>query len=286
MSYDLFLGPRRGTFELVQFTDYFRSRDHYEQSEWEALYRNPDSGAYFAFNFTPPKESEERPLPISFNINFFRPSYFILEAGMEVTAFVRYFDLLVFDPQIDGMGEGEFQCDLLIKGWNEGNCFAFSGFLKKPNAIREVATYPTAMLTNAWRWNLARSERQAQAGDEKFVPRIGFVRIGGTARSFVVWPDGIPTIIPPVDYLIRERLRPAPRSAPDLALLPLRQARPVLERHGTIAADASFMPSYDGEPPDEVVRFLQSLPAHAEEFAFLGNDQVLDLELVEQFVPR
>jgi hypothetical protein len=287
MSYDLFLGPRSGQFERDRFADYFGSRDHYRLSEQEAFYQNPDSGVYFGFEFAPAKDSQEQPLPVSFNINFFRPSYFILEAELEVSTLVRHFDLIVFDPQVDGMEEGEYQSDLLIKGWNGGNLWAFATFLKRSVGASELTIYPTAMLTEIWRWNVARSERQAQAGDEKYVPRVGFLRIDGMARSFVFWPDGIPTIVPPVDYLIvgREQLCPASGSAPDQALLTWRQARPVLERHGTVAADNSFVPNY-GRAPDEVVRFLQSLAAHAGEFEFLQSDKVLDLELVEQLAPK
>jgi hypothetical protein len=283
MSYDLFLGPRSGQLDLGQLANYFGSRDHYRLSEQQAFYLNPDSGVYLGFEFEPASKDSD-PLPVSFNINFFRPSYFILEAELEVCALVRHFDLIVFDPQVDGMGEGEYQSDLLIKGWNSGNHFAFASFLKKPAEARKLATYPAATLTDIWRWNLARSKRQAQAGDGKYVPRAGFLRIDGTARSFAFWPDGIPTVIPPVDYLIvgREQLRPVPGSAPDQALLTWRQARPLLERHGAVAADNSYVPKYD-RAPDEVVRFLRSLPAHAGKFEFLSSDQVLDVELVEQF---
>jgi hypothetical protein len=60
----------------------------------------------------------------------------------------------------------------------------------------------------------------------------------------------------------------------------------VLDRHSTIAADNSFLPNYDREPPDELASFLRSLPAHAREPEYLQNDQVLDMELVEQFARK
>ncbi len=288
MSYDLFLGPWSGRLDRGRLASYFGSRVHYRLNEQEAFYLNPDSGVYFAFEFAP-EAKESDPLPVGFNINFFRPSYFILEAELEVSAFVRHFDLMVFDPQVDGMvGEGEYQSDLLIKGWNSGNLLAFSAFLKEPEGARGLAIYPSAALTDIWRWNLARSERQARAGEDKFVPRVGFFRIEGMAKSFALWPDGIPTIIPSVDYLLvaRKQLCSASGTAIDQALLTWRQALPVLDRHSTIAADNSFLPNYDREPPDELVSFLRSLPAHVGEPEFLQNDQVLDMELVEQFAHK
>jgi hypothetical protein len=284
MSYDLFLGPRSGQLDRGRLANYFGARAHYRLSEQQAFYLNPDSGVYFGFEFDPASKDSD-PLPISFNINFFRPSYFILEAELEASAFVRHFDLTVFDPQVDGMGEGDYRSDLLIKGWNSGNRFAFSAFLKKPADARELAIYPTAMLTDIWRWNLARAERQAQAGEEKFVPRVGFLRIDGMAKSFVLWPDGIPTIIPPVDYVlvVRKQLCSAPGFATDQALLTWRQARRALGRHSMVAADNSLLPNYDREPPGELASVLRSLPAHPGEPEYLQNDQVLDKELVEQF---
>ncbi len=150
MSYDLFLGPRSAQFERRRFADYFGSRDHYQLSEQDAFYQNPDSGVYFGFEFAPvPKDSQEQSLPVSFNINFFRPSYFILEAELEVSALVRHFGLIVFDPQVDGMEEGEYQSDLLIKGWNGGNLCAFATFLKKIGST--FRAYPT-MVERRTKW--------------------------------------------------------------------------------------------------------------------------------------
>jgi hypothetical protein len=34
------------------------------------------------------------------------------------------FDCVVLDPQTDGMGQGEYQSDKLLSGWNFGNEFA------------------------------------------------------------------------------------------------------------------------------------------------------------------
>jgi hypothetical protein len=77
------------------------------------------------------------------------------------------------------------------------------------------------------------------------VPRISFLRIDGKANSAAVWPDGIPTVIPPVDYLIIARrqlaLTQKPSNAEDHALLAWEIARPLLGRHGMVAADKSIV---------------------------------------------
>src|ERR1017187_9345413 len=133
MSYDLFLHCRDGTYDRPQFLEFFQAREWYKIGTGQVWYENEDTGVYFSIELSEPSEKGEPPqLPISLNINVFRPSYFIAEVETEVTALVHRFDMLVFDPQVDGTGEGEFQRELLIAGWSEGNEFAFSSFLKDP----------------------------------------------------------------------------------------------------------------------------------------------------------
>jgi hypothetical protein len=238
----------------------------------------------------PPEDPDEEHLPISFNINYFRPSYFILEAELEVTAFVRQFDLLVFDPQMDGMEGDEYQSHLLIKGWNCGNEFAFASFLRKRKAARELATLPAATLMDYWRWNRGRAERQAQVGDTKSIPRIAFVRVGGEARGAAFWPDGgVPTVIPHVAYLIVDQEKIGSERQPgeeNHALVAWEVARSLLERYHFIETDNSFVLDDGAQPPSDLARSIRSLPAYTGEFAPLSADEVLDRELVEKYARK
>jgi hypothetical protein len=137
----------------------------------------------------------------------------------------------------------------------------------------------------SWRWNLGREERQSKFHDAKFVPRIAFLRIDGKAKTAAVWPDGIPTVIPPVDYLIivRRHLNQKSGRAEDHALLAWEAVRPLLGRYGLVCDDQSIMLNYDREPPADVRSFLQSLPSHTGELAYFGAAEVLDSELVEKY---
>ena len=103
MSYDLFLQCHDDSYDRGQFLEYFRAREWCKIQGSQAWYQNEDTGAYFSFELSEPSETEEPPqLPISLNVNFFRPSYFIAEVETEVTALVHQFDMIVFDPQIPG----------------------------------------------------------------------------------------------------------------------------------------------------------------------------------------
>ena len=86
-----------------------------------------ETGIYFHFFFQTQETTEDdgdeprEYFPVAFNVNYFRPSYFILEAESEIMAFVKHFDLLVSDPQCEGMGQGEYDAAKLVRGWNFGN---------------------------------------------------------------------------------------------------------------------------------------------------------------------
>jgi hypothetical protein len=139
VSYDLFFKSRVGLFDQTRFVEYFRLRDHYEVASTQVWYKNEDTGVYFSVEF-----QETEALPVALSINFFRPTYFILEAEPEITDFVRHFDLVVSDPQIHGMGEGEYQIDLLISGWDHCNEFACSAFVNDTTQRGDVLSLPRA----------------------------------------------------------------------------------------------------------------------------------------------
>ena len=114
MSYDLFLRSRSLAVSPGAFFDYFRGRARYKVENKQAWYQNEESGVYFAFEYADADERDgPHPYRFSFTINFFRPSYFILEAEPEVTALVDRFDFLVSDPQTKGMGDGVYAPELL-----------------------------------------------------------------------------------------------------------------------------------------------------------------------------
>lgn len=205
------------------FAAYFTSRKHYAINGSQAWYSNEDTGVYFSFEFdlrtVPPDDwaefadddgtiEEWFPSIASFNINYNRPRFFAFEAAPEVAAFVNNFNLLVDDPQIDGMGRDGFSTEKFAAGWNRGNRWATPAVrLHSPNDDAPL-TYPTERLLAIWRWNLARVDRQSEVGESVFVPKISFAVHEGRVCSFAVWPDAIPTLLPEVDIvmIIRDEL--------------------------------------------------------------------------------
>ncbi|MDD5260259.1 MAG: hypothetical protein PHD76_00260 [Methylacidiphilales bacterium] len=131
MSYDLYFTSPKISRE--EFTSYFRSRSSYEVSDQQALYQNQDTGVYFSFDYTESEPVDEGAIKSSaaFNLNFYRPHFFALEAVDEVTAFVEHFKFLIHDPQNDGMENGPYSPEVFLKGWNHGNEFGYAAVLQQ-----------------------------------------------------------------------------------------------------------------------------------------------------------
>ena len=86
---------------------------HGEQGFADAEYRNEDTDVYCRFDYDPgrfrreetesiedlPDEPDPCPmLPVAFDLNYYRPHPFGVEAEMQVKAFVAAFDLRVVRP--------------------------------------------------------------------------------------------------------------------------------------------------------------------------------------------
>lgn len=236
MSYDLFFKPNdRLTREA--FESYFSGRNRYELTENQAWYRNEDTGVYLLFEWDsdPEQDFDEESagsFPVSFNINYFRPHIFGLEAEPELTAFIAHFDLSIFDSQLDGMSEGPYSGEGFLKGWNVGNRFAAGVMAEKSGD--NTLTLPEAELTRTWRWNFEREKLQGRLGPNVFVPKIMFMNQDGVVKSLATWVDGIPLALPRVDMIVLAREELAPRHffffrRTGLALVPWEEAGSVLE---------------------------------------------------------
>lgn len=288
MSYDLYLKPRNGVVDQQKIVKYFSSRANYKVDPPQAWYMNEDTGVYFVFELQNDQEDDgTESYPLALNINYFRPSNFIEEAEPEITAFVQAFDMVVLDPQNNGMGEGEYSPALLKTGWNEGNDFGYSAILREPENRQNLASLPKALLFKAWSWNVDRQRLQNELGESKFVPRIMFIRLDGEVKTAAVWPDGIPIAVPEVDFLIVPRKDLAPRKlfrrAEDRTIVALNDALPILQKHAMKSALGVLILDYN-TPTAEISKYVMSLPADKREIQGLVADQVLDRELVEKYV--
>jgi hypothetical protein len=188
---------------------------------------------------------------------------------------------------MEGMGDGEYSAEKLFSGWNCGNAFGYTSILRDESNRSGMFHLPAEQLHNAWRWNYLRSQVQARFGETKFVPRIMFMKLGGSTVTAAVWPDAIPIVITNVDYLCVPRKELAPtkffRKKEDTTFVAWDIALPVLLQHGTQNEDGSICLNYMTPPPD-VVKFVQSLTPEKRVVTGLSADRVLDREIYERSI--
>jgi hypothetical protein len=294
MSYDLYFRLRStgSQFQRESFVGYFKDRPHYEVKESHAWYSNEDSGVYFSFEYSERSEESDAEnetdsslLPVAFNLNYFRPHPFGLEAEPEVATFVREFDLTVSDPQLSGMGDGEYTKDGFLRGWNAGNAFGYRAIVSQDSA-RRYLTLPASRIEALWRWNFDCERRQNEIGDSEFVPRIFFLDQGGEVRTCVAWGDGIPILLPVVDVVLVPRQRLAPRRSSgaksEIVVFTWEEVQPIIRRFRMVPGEPeSYELFYDATPPD-IERSIREKQPPREMPKGVGFDQVLDQELVEQ----
>ena len=289
MSYDLDLKPRSGDFSQDRFLSYFQSRAPYVVQGQQAWYENEDTGVYFSFE-THAAEAEgadadlAAAYPVSFNMNFCRPSFFALEAEPELSRVIREFDFVALDPQTDG--QGDYDPARFLSEWRAGNEFGYSAMFGDPDRRPDVAALPRARLERIWRWNHARGQRQRELGDSIFVPRIMFFKDDPVVKPAVVWTDGIPRAFPSeVDAVVVYLNALAPkkffRRKETVARASWESIRPLIERFGR-SDDEAIVGTYS-TPPPEVVSFLQSLTPTSQPLVGVNADSVLDAELVAKY---
>lgn len=287
MSYDLFVKPIKGSFSDVAFREYFSARKHYSLEGCQAWYQNEDTGVYFLFELQDQDDVEdgEEYYPVAFNMNYFRPSYFVYEAEPEVRAFINEFSMLVDDPQTQGMGTGKYNSEDFFTGWLHGNEFGYSAVLKDQP---DVCTLPQQQLRDAWQWNFNKQALQDTVTDDVFVPGIMLLNYNGTPVTAAVWPDAIPSVIPKVDILLIGRKELAPRrlfkKAEDMAIGSWAVFQSILERHKTKMHDNAYYLYYESVPQEFKMAVKALSPSADGDLEGLGSDQVLDREIVQKYV--
>jgi hypothetical protein len=300
VSYDLrfLVAADQNPPEPQALREYFRSRRWYEDQGDQLWYADEDTGVYFSFDVGAdddepgPEEPAASggdgltPTCLSFNLNYFRPHVFGLEAEQELAAVTSRFSLLVDDPQVRGMGRGAFRSAGFLAGWDAGNLAAHRALLSSAHDGHVPLAHhslPAATLERAWRWNYDRQGLQDTLGGV-FVPKISFVQQGGAARTFAVWGDAIPVALPDVDLLVLVRDELAPRrlfrKARDLCLVAASEAEPLLRRGRRVGGPSAH--TLFERVDLAAVEFFRGRAPYAARLEGLPQDLVLTRELLEQ----
>jgi hypothetical protein len=306
MSYDLYFrsctSGNEPTWEEMRA--YFQEREYYQVSDVQAFYDNENTGVSFSFNEHDVERSSSGPvdirgdrpyldlLPVAFNINYFRPHIFGLEAERELTMFVAHFDLLVYDPQIDGMADGIYTPGGFLKGWNSGNDFAHSAlFSASPSS--EIYALPTEKIEGYWRWNYA-YERLTEEYEDMglFVPRIWFVTYRGKLRSAVSWAEGIEIALPMVDLILTyrspSRLAKFAGAKPEQLVIKVADILPKLDRFERRSDPYDHLlvefGGDAGRTSSELAKLFQGRHGNWDELRRVAPERVLNAEIVDKYL--
>jgi hypothetical protein len=307
MSYDLSLYRREGAGPLKEeFESYCKSRSCFTVDGTHVGYGNDKTGVYFGFDYYDGTGRTDADDPmagrehIHFNLNYYRPHIFGLEAEQTLTRLVKALDLVVSDPQSEGMGDGEYTPEGFLRGWNTGNRFAHQAYLaleqRGEKIIGHQHVLPAKTLRACWEWTYGINTLYDRVHDDDidvFIPRVMFALCDGALRTLCVWPQLIPTALPAVDRILvlRDQL-PAHLAEGTNTTRALVTWQQVCE-----AASGFERESWKGleyvlldygtaeEAPDELIDFVRALPAYDGTIQGIATDQILDEELVRECAP-
>lgn len=290
MSYDLFLKSDKITRD--SFEKYFLSKPFYEIDKDQACYTNEDTGVYFSFEINDGEDDDsEFSYQAAFNINYFRPHVFALEAEPELKAFIDHFGCDIDDPQNKGMNDGIYSAEGFIRGWNNGNEFSYRSILNMQDADVNPQTKPAEELEKIWSWNKNRRVLDEKLTEDIFIPKIMFGVIDGQFGTFSVWPDAIPTLIPKTDFLYIPRSELAPKAGwfkkkeDDFAFISFSKALPLIAQFSVADFDLSAYKLPVNNLPKTIVGFVKGLEKFEGQIEGIGADQVLNSELVDKYKP-
>jgi hypothetical protein len=274
MSYDLmFMAGSGKKIDRKAFRAHFGGRKNYEVGKEQAVYQNEDTGVYFIFD-----EPEDG--VVAFNLNYFRPHVFALEAALELEQFAAALEAVVNDPQGEMEDGGTFSIEGFLRGWTEGNRLAFRAMLKERS--EPVHTWPAQRIREVWDWNHARPEMQEQAGESLFVPGIFAVESNGAVLSVAIWPPECTILMPAVDAVLVPVAQSGEPSE-EMALVDWAELLPLVQAYQEPSGEglARYRLAFEEWPP-EIAEFLGKAREPMAEMNGITLDQVLDRELVEE----
>jgi hypothetical protein len=212
MSFDLWFSTkdRSRIVDVDDIKSWFAMRPNYDKEALEShqgVYQNDDTGVYFIFEFGNCIDSDDHlssvhvPQIVLF-LNFLRPRFFAMECANEIQDLVQHFSLEVSDQQEATDEFLEFNADKFINSYVKSNRWAIAEMGSRDELNLQIK--PSNELETVWRWNYNKRSRASLLEVDVFIPRIVWFVSDTKVSSGFVWPEGIPTLMPPSDavYLV------------------------------------------------------------------------------------
>lgn len=219
MSFDLYFYKRKDNqLTEQQVAEYLNDNIPHNNSEhprqWS--YENPATGVYFLIDWNEPDDDPEnieifdsfqdyQYLNFSFSINFFRPRFFGFEIFPIIEKFINDLDLYVLDPQdeTDPDNPRKFPHGYFQEQWIRHNDKVTLDQFDELNFL----FLPVEKSNYLWWFQTHREELQESLTEDIFVPGYFVLKNQENEQLYTacVWPEHIPIILPPVDYLIVQK---------------------------------------------------------------------------------
>jgi hypothetical protein len=271
MSYDLELYFEPAV-RLDRLLGHFAARRRFSMKNDDVVYENRDTGVYFFMRLRRTKKlfrSSSSIVSAAFEINYCRPSYFGVEAEKVLSDFVAVFQPRIEDPQMHGMGGGPYSREGFLSGWNFGNVFAARNALLD----RNIVSMPSDELRATWEWNYHRAEREWRNPDVFSF----FFRIEGRPCRLVTWGEGMPILLPKVDYILLGRVVSGDAR---FGLAPWSEVLEVTRRGGVDATNDPLKLDYRVTPAP-IADWVANIPLiDVDALERLSADKILDDELI------
>ena len=219
MSYDLYFYKRKSSsLSEEQVKDYLNNSNHFllEGNENQWSYHNEETGVYFGIDWNEPNtEAEEieiwdsfddyENLNFCFTFNFIRPNFFGYESFPILDEIIDDLDLYILNMQdeIDADNPQKFEKDYLGNQWIVQN----ERLIRDNFETFQVDFYSKENSDYIWNYQFNRNQLQDNLNEDIFV--AGYILLkninDGKIYRVCVWPNHIPVIIPPVDFIIIQK---------------------------------------------------------------------------------
>lgn len=219
MSYDLYFYKRKSSsLSEEKVKDYLNNSNHFvlEENGNQWSYHNEETGVYFGIDWNEQNtEAEEieiwdsfedyENLNFCFTINFIRPNFFGYESFPILDEIIDDLDLYILNMQdeIDPDNPQKFEKDYLGNQWIIQN----EKLVKDNFKTFQVDFYSKENSDYIWNYQFNRNQLQDNLNEDIFV--AGYILLKNINDSKIyrvcVWPNHIPVIIPPVDFIIIQK---------------------------------------------------------------------------------
>jgi hypothetical protein len=198
-----------------------------------------------------------------------------LEAQKELSSLIAEFPCQIYDPQMHGMDNGPYSNEGFLRGWNAGNRFGVQAILSQSKS--KIWSLPKERLRETWQWNYDIPVRCATHGERQFIPRIVYFGISDVAQTVVVWGDGMPVLLPKVDFVLMGRSENGP---PSFSLTSWETVTDLLRGVGIQEESYGFNLNYV-KTPIAIQSFVKSMvPTEKSNLTRISADNIFDDDLI------